>query len=215
MRAFEDRFLTMGIPYRVVGGPRFYERAEIKDAIAYFAAMLNPSNDIKFERIINVPKRGLGDATVKIIHDYARAAQIPLMVAARQLVETEDIKPKPRSTIRALMGQFEGWRGKLDEMSHTELAEIILDESGYTAMWKKDKSVQAQSRLDNLKELVRFMAEFENFGGFMEHVSLVMDAETQTNEPQVSLMTLHSSKGLEFDCVFLPGWEDGLFPHQR
>ncbi len=215
MRAFEDRFLTMGIPYRVVGGPRFYERAEIKDAIAYFAAMLNPSNDIKFERIINVPKRGLGDATVKIIHDYARAAQIPLMVAARQLVETEDIKPKPRATIRALMGQFESWRGRLEEMSHTELAEIILDESGYTAMWQKDKSVQAQSRLDNLKELVRFMAEFENFGGFMEHVSLVMDAETQTNEPQVSLMTLHSSKGLEFDCVFLPGWEDGLFPHQR
>ncbi len=215
MRSFEDRFLTMGIPYRVVGGPRFYERAEIKDAIAYFAAMLNPSNDIKFERIINVPKRGLGDATVRIIHDYARAEQLPLMLAARALVETEEIKPKPRGTIRALLAQFEGWRSKLEELSHTELAGLILDESGYTAMWQKDKSVQAQSRLDNLKELVRFMGEFENFTGFMEHVSLVMDAEIETNEPQVSLMTLHSSKGLEFDCVFLPGWEDGLFPHQR
>lgn len=215
MRAFEDRFITLGLPYRVIGGPRFYERQEIKDAIAYLDVTLNPANDLKFERILNVPKRGLGDATLKLLRAHARAAGVPLAQAAATLAETSELKPRPRKAIAGLLADFDRWRRQLDQVSHTELAELILDESGYTAMWQEDKSPQAQSRLENLKELIRFMGEFDSLSGFLEHVSLVMDAEQNSDGDRVSLMTLHAAKGLEFDTVFLPGWEEGLFPHQR
>ncbi len=215
MRAFEDRFVTLGLPYRVVGGPRFYERQEIRDATAYFEVTLNPSNDLKFERILNTPRRGLAEATLAAINQHARKEGVPLAHAARLLVETEELKPKPRRGLADLLRAFDRWRGLVATMRHTELAEIILDESGYTAMWQADKSPQAASRLDNLKELVRFMEEFESLAAFLEHVSLVMDAQTEDGAERVSLMTLHSAKGLEFDNVFLPGWEEGLFPSQR
>jgi ATP-dependent DNA helicase UvrD/PcrA len=215
MRAFEDRFVTLGLPYRVVGGPRFYERQEIRDAIAYLEVTLNPSNDLKFERIINVPKRGLGDTAVKRVGDLSRARDISLYQAAREIVETEELAGKARKSLADLVASFERWRRQIDSMKHTELAELILDESGYTQMWQNDKSPQAHSRLENLKELIRFMHEFETLQGFLEHVSLVMDVETQDGGERVSLMTLHAAKGLEFDVVFLPGWEEGLFPHQR
>jgi DNA helicase II / ATP-dependent DNA helicase PcrA len=215
MRAFEDRFITMGLPYRVIGGPRFYERQEIKDAIAYLEIAANPANDLKFERIINVPKRGLGDTSVKRVHELGRARSIPMYQAAQMIIETEELPGKARKSLADLVASFERWRSHIGHMKHTELAEVILDESGYTAMWQADKSPQAQSRLENLKELVRFMHEFDTLEGFLEHVSLVMDTEQAGDGQKVSVMTLHAAKGLEFEVVFLPGWEEGLFPHQR
>ena len=215
MRAFEDRFITLGLPYRVVGGPRFYERQEIRDATAYFDVTLNPANDLKFERIANTPRRGLGESSLKSLHQLARAHSVPLMQAARLIVETEELKPKSRKALADLIAAFDRWRSAIDTMRHTELAELILDESGYTAMWQAEKSPQAQSKLENLKELIRFMDEFDTLAGFMEHVSLVMDAESEEGSERVNLMTLHSAKGLEFDVVFLPGWDEGLLPHQR
>ena len=215
MRAFEDRFVTLGLDYRVVGGPRFYERQEIKDAIAYLDVVMNPDNDLKFERIFNVPKRGLGDATLKLLHEHARAQRIPLVHAARALVETEELKPRARATLADLLKQFDRWRAMSETTAHTELAELVLDESGYSAMWQADRSPKAEGRLDNLKELVRFMEDFPGMGEFLEHVSLVMDTESEDGNDKVSLMTLHSAKGLEFETIFLAGWEEGLFPHQR
>ncbi|MGB8138124.1 MAG: 3'-5' exonuclease, partial [Pseudolabrys sp.] len=215
MREFEDRFIQLGLPYRVIGGPRFYERAEIRDALAYLRVIAQPADDLAFERIVNVPKRGLGDATLQMLHDYARKKRIPLTEAASALSATDEMKPKPRQALRDLMVAFDGWRLRKDSMPHTELAEIVLDESGYTDMWQKDRSADAAGRLENLKELVRSMEEFENLQGFLEHISLVMDREGNEAEQAVNIMTLHSAKGLEFDCVFLPGWEEGLFPHQR
>jgi ATP-dependent DNA helicase UvrD/PcrA len=215
MREFEDRFVTLGLPYRVIGGPRFYERAEIRDALAYLRCINSEADDLAFERIVNVPKRGLGDATVKSLHDHARARREPLMTATRAIVETDELKPKPRQALRDLLAAFERWRAQRDTLPHTELAEIVLDESGYTEMWQKDRSADAAGRLENLKELVRSMEEFENLQGFLEHISLVMDTDRGGDTDAVSIMTLHSAKGLEFDTVFLPGWEEGLLPHQR
>ncbi len=215
MRVLEDRFITLGLPYRVIGGPRFYERQEIKDAIAYLEVTANPANDLKFERIVNVPKRGIGDTTVKRIHELARAQSMPMLQAARDLAQTDEIGAKARKAIGDLIRSFERWRAQASDMKHTELAERILDESGYTAMWQADKSPQAITRLENLKELIRFMHQFDTLAGFLEHVSLVMDTESGDDGDRVSLMTLHAAKGLEFDTVFLPGWEEGLFPHQR
>jgi len=215
MRAFEDRFITLGLPYRVIGGPRFYERQEIKDAIAYFDVTLNPANDLKFERIINTPRRGIGEASVKSVHQLARARSIPLVQAARMIVETEELKPAARKSLADLIAAFDRWRSLIDAIRHTDLAELILDESGYTGMWQADRSQQAQGKLENLKELIRFMDEFDTLAGFLEHVTLVMDADTEEGTERVSLMTLHSAKGLEFDTVFLPGWDEGLLPHQR
>src|SRR5450759_78041 len=215
MREFEDRFIQLGLPYRVIGGPRFYERAEIRDALAYLRVLAQPADDLAFERIVNVPKRGLGDATVQMLHDHARKQRIPLTEAASALSATDEMKPKPRLALRDLMAGFERWRAKKDSMPHSELAEIVLDESGYTEMWQNDKSADAAGRLENLKELVRSMQDFENLAGFLEHISLVMDRDSAEGEQAVNIMTLHSAKGLEFDTVFLPGWEEGLFPHQR
>ena len=215
MRVLEDRFITTGLPYRVIGGPRFYERAEIKDAIAYLELTVNPDHDLKFERVVNVPKRGIGDTSVKRIRELARAGDLSMFQAARSIVETDDIAGKARRSLAGLLQSFERWRQQLNQIPHTELAELILDEFGYTAMWQADKSPQAQSRLENLKELVRFMHEFESMAGFLEHVSLVMDADKNNDGDRVSIMTLHAAKGLEFDTVFLTGWEEGLFPSQR
>ena len=215
MRELEDRFVTLGLPYRVIGGPRFYERAEIRDALAYLRVINSPADDLAFERIVNVPKRGLGDATIQFLHDHARKQKIPLSEAARAVSATDELKPKPRGALRGLIESFDRWRAQKDAMPHTELAEIVLDESGYTEMWQKDRSADAAGRLENLKELVRSMEEFENLAGFLEHISLVMDTDRSEGTDAVNIMTLHSAKGLEFETVFLPGWEEGLFPSQR
>ena len=233
MRAFEERFITLGLNYRVIGGPRFYERKEIRDAIAYFRLVVNPNDDLAFERIVNTPKRGLGDSTVKTLYEAARHQGISLTAAVRALVETEELKPKQRTTLRNLMAQFDDWASRARRLpteddavvseddraqrraSHSDLAGQILDESGYTEMWQNDKSAEAEGRLENLKELVNSMGEFDSLQGFLEHVSLVMERDTGEADDAVSIMTLHSAKGLEFDTVFLPGWEEGLFPSKR
>ncbi|MDA4846457.1 ATP-dependent helicase [Hoeflea poritis] len=215
MREFEDRFVTLGLNYRVIGGPRFYERLEIRDAMAYFRVVCQPADDLAFERIVNTPKRGLGEAAVRQLHDYARARGLPLLKAASDLVMTEEMKPRPRKALTDVVENFQRWSSLLENTPHTELAEQILEDSGYTAMWQNDKSADAPGRLDNLKELIRSMEDFESMRGFLEHVSLVMDAEQNEDLDAVSIMTLHSAKGLEFETIFLPGWEEGLFPHQR
>ncbi|MGH1424596.1 MAG: ATP-dependent helicase [Pseudooceanicola sp.] len=217
MRAFEDRFLTIGLPYRVIGGPRFYERMEIRDAMAYFRLVVSPEDDLAFERIVNTPKRGLGDKAQQKIQMTARANGVPLIDGARILLAEGGITGKGAGQLRALVDGLERW-GRMTgdaDVTHMELAEIVLDESGYTAMWQNDKTPEAPGRLENLKELVKALENFENLQGFLEHVSLIMDNETEEAGAKVSIMTLHAAKGLEFPVVFLPGWEDGLFPSQR
>jgi DNA helicase II / ATP-dependent DNA helicase PcrA len=215
MREFEERFITLGLPYRVIGGPRFYERREIRDALAYLRLVHQPADDLAFERIINTPKRGLGDATLNELHAYSRKNAMPLMQTTRVLVETEEFKPKVRQTLRDIVVSFDRWAGLLETTRHTEVAETILEESGYIDMWKKDRSADAAGRLENLKELIRSMEEFENLQGFLEHVSLVMEVAESEGDDRATLMTLHAAKGLEFETVFLPGWEEGVFPHPR
>ncbi|MBF9031852.1 UvrD-helicase domain-containing protein [Rhodobacterales bacterium HKCCE3408] len=234
MRAFEDRFLTIGLPYRVIGGPRFYERMEIRDAMAYFRLVVSPEDDLAFERIVNVPKRGLGEKAQATIQQTARQHGVSLTEGAQILIDEGGIGGKGAKELQKLLDQLQRWArmahgplrqvGPSDDlieedgargMSHVELAEIILDESGYTAHWQNDKTPEAPGRLENLKELVKALEEFENLQGFLEHVSLIMDNETEDGVPKVTLMTLHAAKGLEFPAVFLPGWEDGLFPSQR
>ncbi|WP_420566947.1 ATP-dependent helicase [Thalassovita sp.] len=241
MRAFEDRFLTIGLPYRVIGGPRFYERMEIRDAMAYFRVVTSPSDDLAFERIVNTPKRGLGDKAQQTIQAVARANGVPLLEGARLALADGLIKGKGGANLRQLVDDLGRWnamtRGPIlafedtgddvlddgaaqpqfadPEVSHVELAQIILDESGYTTMWQNDKTPEAPGRLENLKELVKALEQFENLQGFLEHVSLIMDNEQGDDGAKVSIMTLHAAKGLEFPVVFLPGWEDGLFPSQR
>lgn len=215
MREFEDRFVTLGLNYRVIGGPRFYERMEIRDAMAYLRVVVQPADDLAFERIINTPKRGLGDATLRTLYESARARAIPLFSAAAAIIETDELKPKARSALRNVIENFRRWQNMLPYTPHRELAETILDDSGYTAMWLEDRSPEAATRLENLKEMVRSMEQFESLPSFLEHVTLVMDAENNENADAINIMTLHSAKGLEFETVFLPGWEEGLFPHQR
>lgn len=215
MREMEERLIHVGVPYRVIGGPRFYERAEIRDAMAYLRCVVSPTDDLAFERIVNVPKRGLGDATIQLLHNHARATGFSLMQSARAVVETEELKPKARTALRELVEAFARWSGRAESMQQGELAELVLEESGYTEMWQKDRSADAAGRLENLKELVRSLDEFPDLPSFLEHVSLVMDADSGDGGARVSIMTLHAAKGLEFDTVFLPGWEEGLFPSQR
>ncbi|GLI91734.1 ATP-dependent helicase [Methylocystis echinoides] len=215
MREFEERFVEIGLPYRIIGGARFYERLEIRDALAYLRCVAQPADDLAFERIVNTPKRGLGDATIQLLHAFGRRERIPLMQAARVLVETEEMKPKPRGALKNLIADFDRWRDLIDTKPQHELAEMVLDESGYTEMWRQDKTPEAAGRLENLKELVRAMEEFPDLAAFLEHISLVMDTEESKEQERVSVMTLHAAKGLEFETVYLPGWEEGLFPHQR
>ena len=217
MRAFEDRFLTIGLPYRVIGGPRFYERMEIRDAMAYFRLVCSPSDDLAFERIVNTPKRGLGDKAQQKIQSMARQEGIALTEGARLLLEAKGLSGKGALELGRLVDGLGRWRKAMQDqsISHQELAEVILDESGYTEMWQNDKTPEAAGRLENLKELVKALDQFENLQGFLEHVSLVMDNERDEAGEKVSIMTLHAAKGLEFPAVFLPGWEDGLFPSQR
>ena len=217
MRAFEDRFLTIGLPYRVIGGPRFYERMEIRDAMAYFRLAVSLDDDLAFERIVNTPKRGLGDKAVQTIQRAARSNGVNLVEGARLCVEAGLIKGKGGGALRELVQGLDRWHRQLrDEAdTHVEVAEMILDESGYTAMWQNDKTPEAPGRLENLKSLIEGLEEFDNLQGFLEHVSLIMDNESDAEGEKVTIMTLHAAKGLEFPAVFLPGWEDGLFPSQR
>ena len=217
MRAFEDRFLTIGMPYRVIGGPRFYERLEIRDAMAYFRLVVSPEDDLAFERVVNTPKRGLGDKAQQKIQMEARANFLPLTGGAQLLLDGKGISGKGAGELQRFLDNLQRWQ-RLEaspEVSHVELAEIILDESGYTEMWQNDKTPEAPGRLENLKELVKALEQFENLQGFLEHVGLIMDNDKTDADEKISIMTLHAAKGLEFPVVFLPGWEDGLFPSQR
>lgn len=214
-REFEDRFIATGMPYRIVGGFRFYERAEIRDALAYLRVVAQPADDLAFERIVNVPKRGLGDKALAKVHQFARAQGLPLTTAGARILDTDELTPQARRSLGNLIGDIARWRSMGDTLPHPELARIILDESGYTAMWQADRTAEAAGRLENLSELVRAMEEYESLTAFLEHVSLVMDNEAQADEPKVTIMTIHAAKGLEFDTVFLAGWEEGIFPSQR
>ena len=216
MRAFEDRFLTIGLPYRVIGGPRFYERQEIRDAMAYFRLAVSPADDLAFERVINTPKRGLGDKAQADIQRSARAAGTSLLDGARELLARGAVGGKGAGQLRGFVEGVDRWHLVTQRAhSHIELAEQILEESGYTGMWQNDKTPEAPGRLENLKELVKALEQFENLQGFLEHVALIMDNDTEEAVEKVSIMTLHAAKGLEFPAIFLPGWEDGLFPSQR
>jgi DNA helicase-2/ATP-dependent DNA helicase PcrA len=215
MREFEERFITLGLNYRVIGGPRFYERKEIRDALAYLRLVAQPADDLAFERIINVPKRGLGDTTVNMLTATARHQNVPLLQAVRMMVETEDLKAKQRTTLRALIAQFDDWSYRAETLPPYQLVEHILEESGYMDMLAADRSAESEGRKENLKELSRSMEEFETLGGFLEHISLVMERDSADASDAVTIMTLHSAKGLEYNTVFLPGWEDGTFPSQR
>ena len=215
-RAFEERLITLGLPYRVVGGARFYERQEIRDAMAYFRVVAQPADDLAFERIVNLPKRGLGDTAMREMHALARAEAVPLAIAAGLALEKGVIKQaKARAALGELLEAFARWRAMLPNEGHVVMAATLLEESGYTDMWKQDRSPEAPGRLDNLKELLRAMADYETLAGFLEHVSLVMENDEAAEGQRVSIMTLHGAKGLEFDRVFLPGWEEGVFPSQR
>ena len=216
MRAFEDRFLTIGLPYRVIGGPRFYERMEIRDAMAYFRLAVSLEDDLAFERIVNTPKRGLGDKAQQKIQMMARSNGVSLVEGARLLLEAKGLTGKGALELGKLLSGLERWHQMVRaEKDHIEIAEQLLDESGYTAMWQNDKTPESAGRLENLKELVEALESFDNLQGFLEHVSLVMDNASDDEDEKVSIMTLHAAKGLEFPAVFLPGWEDGLFPSQR
>ncbi|PKP75344.1 MAG: DNA helicase II [Alphaproteobacteria bacterium HGW-Alphaproteobacteria-6] len=217
MRAFEDRFLTIGLPYRVIGGPRFYERLEIRDAMAYFRLAVSPADDLAFERVVNTPKRGLGDKAVQTIQMQAREDGSSLLDGARHAVASGRIGARGGAALRVLVEGVERWHRATQAADHdpVRLAETILDESGYTAMWQADKTPEAPGRLENLKELVKALEQFQNLQGFLEHVALIMDNQSEDAAEKITIMTLHAAKGLEFPVVFLPGWEDGLFPSQR
>jgi DNA helicase-2/ATP-dependent DNA helicase PcrA len=214
-REFEERLITLGVPYRVIGGPRFYERQEIRDAMAYLRVVNQPDDDLAFERIVNLPRRGIGDTTLRAAHALARAKGVSLTAACRELTRTDDLKPAARRAVAGFLGDLDRWRAMVDRTPHPELAETVLEESGYVAMWRDSKAAEAPGRLDNLKELIPAMGEFDSLNGFLEHVSLVMEQATEAEGDKVSIMTLHAAKGLEFDTVFLPGWEEELFPNRR
>ncbi|MDE0799594.1 MAG: UvrD-helicase domain-containing protein [Rhodospirillaceae bacterium] len=215
MLEFEERFITTGMPYRVVGGPRFYERLEIRDAIAYLRCITTPTDDLAFERMVNKPKRSIGDATVQKIHVYARSAGLSLMEAALRLTETDELRAQTRNALSTLISDMSRWRSLRDGLSPSDLAAQVLDESGYTEMWQRDTSPEAPGRLENLKEFVGGLEEWDTIGAFLEHVSLVMENDSKAGDEAVTVMTLHGAKGLEFDTVFLPGWEEEVFPHRR
>lgn len=216
-RSFEERFITLGVPYRVIGGLRFYERMEIRDAVAYLRVIAQPHDDLAFERIINTPKRGIGKATMESLHAHARAHNCSLYTAIDAQLVAGNIKGKTGVTLRKLLDDFARWRSLTDNTTLPDIADLVLDESGYRAMWQLDKTPEAAGRVENLRELIRALGEFENVTHFLEHVGLVMDGGTGDNrsDDMVNIMSLHAAKGLEFDVVFLTGWEEGLFPSQR
>lgn len=215
MRAFEERFNALGLAYRVIGGPRFYERMEIRDALAYLRVTVQPDDDLALERIINTPKRGIGKKALENLQQHARSLNTSLYRAIEHLVETDTLRPALKSTLKQLITDFDRWRGLITTEHHTDLTTLILDESGYHQMWREDKTPEAPGRLENLKELVNGMADFASLPEFLEHIALVLDTQNQNADEKITLMTLHAAKGLEFDAVFLPGWEEGLFPSQR
>jgi DNA helicase-2/ATP-dependent DNA helicase PcrA len=237
-REFEERFIAIGLNYQIIGGFRFYERAEIRDAIAYLRLIAQPADDLAFERIVNTPKRGLGDKAIATIHRHARAAQLPLLLAAAQMLDSDELTPQARRSLGRFVADIARWKGMASSSSlalpgevaaqsagggssstgtlpHPELARIVLEESGYTAMLQADRSAESAGRLENLAELTRAMEEYESLGAFLEHVSLVMDNDDARDGDRVTIMTIHGAKGLEFDTVYLPGWEEGVFPSQR
>ncbi|MBA4162472.1 MAG: DNA helicase II [Novosphingobium sp.] len=214
-REFEDRFIAIGLGYKIVGGFRFYERAEIRDALAYLRIIAQPSDDLAFERIYNTPKRGLGDKTLEKMHRHARARGIPLSLAAVEIIDTDELPPRARNTLFALMRDMARWRDAARALSPAELVRTVLEESGYTAMLQAEKSAESAGRLENLTELARAMEEYETLGDFLEHVSLVMDNDAADDAEKLTIMTIHAAKGLEFDYLFLVGWEEGVFPSQR
>jgi DNA helicase-2/ATP-dependent DNA helicase PcrA len=214
-REFEERFIAVGLPYQIIGGFRFYERAEIRDAIAYLRLVSQPADDLAFERIVNQPKRGLGDKAVATIHRHARASRQPLLLAAATLLDSDELTPQARRSLGNFVADVARWRQMSTELPAPELARIMLDESGYTAMLQADRSAESAGRLENLAELTRAMEEYESLGAFLEHVSLVMDNDEARQGERVTIMTIHAAKGLEFDTVYLAGWEEGVFPSQR
>ena len=214
-REFEDRFISIGLAYQIVGGFRFYERAEIRDALAYLRLVAQPADDLAFDRIVNVPKRGLGDKAVANIHAFARATGQPLLLAAAQMLDSDELTPQARRSLARFIGDIARWRTMAATLPHPELARLMLDESGYTAVLQAERSAESAGRLENLTELTRAMEEYETLGAFLEHVSLVMDNDAKRGEPKVTIMTIHAAKGLEFPLVFLVGWEEGVFPSQR
>ena len=215
MRSFEERFIQIGMPYRVIGGPRFFERQEIRDAHAYIRVLRSETDDLAFERIVNVPKRGIGSATIQKLQIIARKMNVSLEQATREVIKTDEIRGKARTALRSFTKDLDRWRGNLITSNHTDVTEIVLDESGYTQMWLNNKDAKSSSRLENLEELIQAMGEFESLDAYLEHVSLVLDVEKNDQEEEVSIMTLHSAKGLEFPLILLPGWEEGTFPSQR
>ena len=216
-REFEERFLKIGLPYRIIGGIKFYERAEIKDCIAYLRIIHQAQDDLSFERIINVPKRSIGDNTIKQINEYAKKNELSLEVASKKLLENNKIKPKTKIGLTSFLNLIEKWRNDLNfkKVGHIKILQTILDESGYSQMLKNKKDLENENRLENIKELLNAMKEFDNLESFLEHVALATSIDQNWEGQKVNLMTIHASKGLEFDVVFLPGWEEGLFPHQK
>ena len=216
-REFEERFLKIGLPYRILGGTKFYERAEIKDCVAYLRLVYQNKDDLAFERIVNNPKRSIGDSTIKIIHEFAKKNSVSLEIASRNMIEENLIKPKTKLGLSMFLNSISKWRNDNEnkKINHVKLLQIILDESGYSAMLKNKKDLENENRLENIKELLSAMKEFDNLESFLEHVSLATSIDQDWNGQKVNMMTMHAAKGLEFDAVFLPGWEEGLFPHQK
>ena len=214
-REFEERFLKIGINYRIIGGIKFYERAEVKDAVCYLRIVSQKFDDLAFERMLNTPKRGLGDVTLKQLHEYSSKNKICLEDSARKLLEINHFKPKVKLLMKQILDLIDKWRSDLKKNKHYDLLKIILDESGYSAMLKNKKDIDNEDRIENLKELLRAMNDYDNLQGFLEHVALATSIDQEWDDERINIMTMHASKGLEFDTVFLPGWEEGLFPHQK
>ncbi len=216
-REFEERFLKIGIPYRILGGTKFYERAEIKDCVAYLRLIHQDKDDLAFERIVNNPKRAIGESTIKSIHEFSKKNNLSLEASSKKMIQENLIKPKTKTSLNSFLNLLNKWRTqiKINKINHVKLLQIVLDESGYSAMLKNKKDLENENRLENIKELLSAMKEFDNLESFLEHVSLATSIDQDWEGEKVNMMTIHASKGLEFDVVFLPGWEEGLFPNQK